>query len=164
MSPIPIIFFSVTILLLAALLTWVLIRPKPAETGPVLEVMQRQIEALRVQVSESLRSSSSEINQRLDNAANLYGDLRRGRRPDFTAAAPPEVGRRLYDAFCGALRASDVRVETGRFGATMRLQIEGQTVTSLKHHAGRPDLDIERDDFSRCEGLHLIMAMVWTIR
>ena len=54
----------------------------------------------------------------------LYGDLRRGRRPDFTAAAPPDVGRRLYDAFCGVLRASGLSVSTGVFGAAMRLQID----------------------------------------
>ncbi|HEX9436660.1 MAG TPA: D-aminoacyl-tRNA deacylase [Candidatus Limnocylindria bacterium] len=55
----------------------------------------------------------------------LYGDLRDGRRPDFTKAAPPDKGQRLYDAFCGALRGKGVRVESGRFGATMRVHIDG---------------------------------------
>ena len=54
----------------------------------------------------------------------LYGDIHRGRRPDFTAAAAPEVGRRLYDAFCGALRASGLTVATGVFGAAMRVLID----------------------------------------
>lgn len=54
----------------------------------------------------------------------LYGDVGRGRRPDFTAAAPPETGRRLYDAFCGVLRASSLTVATGVFGAAMRVQID----------------------------------------
>jgi D-tyrosyl-tRNA(Tyr) deacylase len=54
----------------------------------------------------------------------LYGDVRRGRRPDFTAAAPPDVGRRLYDAFCGALRSSGIEVASGRFGAAMRVTLE----------------------------------------
>jgi D-aminoacyl-tRNA deacylase len=54
----------------------------------------------------------------------LYGDIRHGRRPDFTAAAPPETGRRLYDAFCGVLRASGLTVATGVFGAAMRVQID----------------------------------------
>jgi D-aminoacyl-tRNA deacylase len=54
----------------------------------------------------------------------LYGDVRRGRRPDFTAAAPPDAGRRFYDAFCGALRANGLTVSTGVFGATMRVQID----------------------------------------
>ena len=54
----------------------------------------------------------------------LYGDVRRGRRPDFTAAAPPEAGRRLYDAFCGALRAGELTVAMGTFGAVMRVLID----------------------------------------
>jgi len=54
----------------------------------------------------------------------LYGDVRRGRRPDFTAAAPPDLGRRLYEAFCGVLRGSGLTVSTGVFGAAMRVQID----------------------------------------
>ena len=54
----------------------------------------------------------------------LFGDVRRGRRPDFASAASPEMGRRLFDAFCGALRGQDVRVQSGRFGALMRVSIE----------------------------------------
>jgi len=54
----------------------------------------------------------------------LYGDIGRGRRPDFTHAAPPDRGRALFDAFCGALRALDARVEAGRFGAHMRIKMD----------------------------------------
>ena len=54
----------------------------------------------------------------------LYGDLRRGRRPDFTHAAPPERGRALFDAFCASLRVTGIAVETGRFGAHMRITME----------------------------------------
>jgi D-aminoacyl-tRNA deacylase len=54
----------------------------------------------------------------------LYGDIRDGRRPDLTKAAPPDKGQRLFDAFCGAVRAAGVRVEAGRFGALMRVTIE----------------------------------------
>jgi D-tyrosyl-tRNA(Tyr) deacylase len=54
----------------------------------------------------------------------LYGDVRRGRRPDFTAAAPPEIGRRLYEAFCGVLRGAGLTVAMGAFGAAMRVQID----------------------------------------
>jgi D-tyrosyl-tRNA(Tyr) deacylase len=54
----------------------------------------------------------------------LYGDIKRGRRPDFTAAAPTEIGRRLYEAFCGVLRANGLIVATGVFGAAMRVQID----------------------------------------
>lgn len=54
----------------------------------------------------------------------LYGDVRRGRRPDFTAAAPPDLGRRLFDAFCGVLRANGLTVATGAFGAAMRVAMD----------------------------------------
>lgn len=54
----------------------------------------------------------------------LYADIRQGRRPDLTAAAPPDRGQRLYDAFCGLLRAQGLSVATGRFGAHMRIDIE----------------------------------------
>jgi D-tyrosyl-tRNA(Tyr) deacylase len=54
----------------------------------------------------------------------LYGDVRHGRRPDFTAAAPPDLGRRLFDAFCGVLRGADATVAQGRFGANMRIELE----------------------------------------
>jgi D-tyrosyl-tRNA(Tyr) deacylase len=55
----------------------------------------------------------------------LYGDIRDGRRPDFTGAAPAEMGQRLYDAFCGALRGAGVTVEKGAFGAHMTVHLEG---------------------------------------
>jgi D-tyrosyl-tRNA(Tyr) deacylase len=52
----------------------------------------------------------------------LYADLRRGRRPGFTAAALPEAAVPLVDRFVERLRAS-VPVETGRFGAEMAVEL-----------------------------------------
>ena len=50
----------------------------------------------------------------------LYGDCRKGRRPSFVGAAPPEVAEPLYERFCEALAQAGVRrVERGRFGAHM---------------------------------------------
>ena len=51
----------------------------------------------------------------------LYADVRRGNRPGFTGAAPPDVGERLVDAFAAALREQGVPVQTGRFGAHMQV-------------------------------------------
>ena len=69
----------------------------------------------------------------------LYGDARHGRRPDFTAAAPPDVGRRLFDGFCGVLRGAGLEVRQGRFGATMRVLIEadGPVTIALSTEAWR---------------------------
>ena len=55
----------------------------------------------------------------------LYGDVRHGRRPDFAHAAPPDLGRRLFDAFCGVLRGAGATVVQGTFGATMRVEMQG---------------------------------------
>lgn len=75
----------------------------------------------------------------------LYGDVRDGRRPDFTKAAPPNKGQRLYDGFCGALRGKGVRVESGRFGALMRLRIEGDgPVTIVASTDGWAEADLGR--------------------
>lgn len=54
----------------------------------------------------------------------LLADTRKGNRPSFTDAAPPDVAEPLYDAFCAALRAEGVPVETGVFGARMLVEIE----------------------------------------
>jgi D-tyrosyl-tRNA(Tyr) deacylase len=53
----------------------------------------------------------------------LYADVRRGNRPGFTGAAPPDVGERLVDAFAEELRALGIRVQTGRFGAHMQVSL-----------------------------------------
>ena len=55
----------------------------------------------------------------------LYGDVRRGLRPDFTAAAPPEAGRALLADLAAALRAMGLPVAEGRFGAHMRVEVAG---------------------------------------
>ena len=53
----------------------------------------------------------------------LYGDCRKGRRPSFVAAAPPEIAVPLYEGFVAALRALGVPVQTGRFGAMMQVEL-----------------------------------------
>jgi D-tyrosyl-tRNA(Tyr) deacylase len=53
----------------------------------------------------------------------LYGDSKKGRRPSFIAAAPPEQGRALYEAFVLALKELGVPVQTGRFGASMLVEL-----------------------------------------
>lgn len=53
----------------------------------------------------------------------LYGDLRRGRRPSFDAAAAPEVAEPLYEAFCAGIEAAGIRCERGVFGAHMEVAL-----------------------------------------
>src|SRR5262249_6429824 len=53
----------------------------------------------------------------------LYGDCRKGRRPSFIGAAGPEIAVPLYEAFVNAVRARGLPVQTGRFGAMMRVEL-----------------------------------------
>jgi D-aminoacyl-tRNA deacylase len=53
----------------------------------------------------------------------LYGDARGQRRPSFIQAAPPDLGKALYEEFVRALQALGVRVETGVFQAHMSLEL-----------------------------------------
>jgi len=53
----------------------------------------------------------------------LYGDARRGRRPDFTSAARPEIAAPLIESFCHAIESLGLRVERGVFGAHMVVEL-----------------------------------------
>ncbi len=53
----------------------------------------------------------------------LYGDCRKGRRPSFIEAAPPDLAERLYDRFISVVKEKELRVQTGRFGAAMSVSL-----------------------------------------
>ena len=53
----------------------------------------------------------------------LYGDVRRGKRPSFDAAAPPEKARQLYEFFVEQIRAAGLRCATGRFQEMMKVEL-----------------------------------------
>ncbi|HET6180018.1 MAG TPA: D-aminoacyl-tRNA deacylase [Candidatus Sulfotelmatobacter sp.] len=53
----------------------------------------------------------------------LYGDVRRGKRPAFDAAAPPEDARGLYEFFVQRMQAAGLRCETGRFQEMMQVEL-----------------------------------------
>ena len=53
----------------------------------------------------------------------LYGDVRRGKRPSFDAAAPPEKARQLYTFFVEQIRAAGLGCETGRFQEMMKVEL-----------------------------------------
>jgi len=53
----------------------------------------------------------------------LYGNAEKGRRPSFIDAARPEVAIPLYESFIAVLRAKELRVETGEFGAIMDVEL-----------------------------------------
>jgi D-tyrosyl-tRNA(Tyr) deacylase len=53
----------------------------------------------------------------------LCADTRRGRRPSFTGAMEPVAAEKLFEHFCRAVRSRGLRVETGRFGASMQVEL-----------------------------------------
>ena len=53
----------------------------------------------------------------------LYGDTRKGRRPNFTQAMAPEAAKALYEAFVTRAAATGLKVETGSFGAMMDVEL-----------------------------------------
>jgi D-tyrosyl-tRNA(Tyr) deacylase len=53
----------------------------------------------------------------------LYGDVRRGKRPSFDAAAPPDQARRLYEFFVQRIQAAGLRCQTGRFQEMMQVEL-----------------------------------------
>lgn len=53
----------------------------------------------------------------------LYGDVRKGKRPSFDEAAPPQVANELYDSFVSKVREAGVSCETGRFQAMMQVEL-----------------------------------------
>lgn len=61
----------------------------------------------------------------------LYGDCRKGRRPDFTGAMPPERAEPLYRAYAEELRRLGVRVSTGEFGAKMEVELLNEGPVTL---------------------------------
>jgi D-tyrosyl-tRNA(Tyr) deacylase len=61
----------------------------------------------------------------------LYGDARKGRRPSYVDAAPPELAKSLYERFVSRLAASGLRVETGVFRAMMDVAVVNRGPVTL---------------------------------
>lgn len=68
----------------------------------------------------------------------LYGDVRRGKRPSFAAAAEPDQARLLYEFFVDQIRTLGLPCETGRFQATMKVELvnEGPVTILLDSRKG----------------------------
>ena len=61
----------------------------------------------------------------------LYGDCRKGKRPSFIQAAPPELAQRLYEQFVVELKGYEIPVQTGRFQAQMEVSLVNQGPVTL---------------------------------
>jgi D-tyrosyl-tRNA(Tyr) deacylase len=67
----------------------------------------------------------------------LYGDVRRGKRPSFDAAAPPDHARRLYEFFVERIRAAGLRCETGRFQEMMQVELVNEGPVTILLDSGK---------------------------
>ncbi|PVE08222.1 D-tyrosyl-tRNA(Tyr) deacylase [Streptomyces scopuliridis RB72] len=92
------------------------------DTVEQAERLARKLWSIRMLEGEK---SCSEVNAPLlvISQFTLYGDARKGRRPTWNAAAPGDVAEPLVDEVVARLRALGAKVETGRFGAEMRVSL-----------------------------------------
>jgi D-tyrosyl-tRNA(Tyr) deacylase len=67
----------------------------------------------------------------------LYGDVRKGKRPSFDAAAPPEKARLLYEFFVEQIRAAGLCCETGRFQETMKVELANEGPVTILLDSGK---------------------------
>jgi D-tyrosyl-tRNA(Tyr) deacylase len=67
----------------------------------------------------------------------LYGDVRRGKRPSFDDAAPPELARQLYEFFVGRIQAAGLRCETGRFQEDMQVELVNDGPVTILLDSGK---------------------------
>ena len=99
----------------------------PSDDEATAMALARRIVELRIfrDADGRTNSSLSDVGGAvlLVSQFTLFADTRRGRRPGFTGAAPPEQAERLYDRMAAALRALGVTVATGRFGAEMIVRL-----------------------------------------
>jgi D-tyrosyl-tRNA(Tyr) deacylase len=86
--------------------------------------LARKVHGLRVLRGElSLADRPDDTGVLVVSQFTLYGDTRKGRRPSWTAAAPGSVAEPLVEQVVAELRSLGARVETGRFGADMTLDL-----------------------------------------
>jgi D-aminoacyl-tRNA deacylase len=110
-----------------------------ADTEAVAESLARRTTELRI-----FRDEQGLTNRSLTDVGGavlavsqftLYADTRKGRRPSFLDAAPPDEGERLYERYAAAVEALGVRVARGVFGAEMQVALvnDGPFTLWLEH-------------------------------
>ena len=97
------------------------------DTEAAADYLAEKIIGLRIFEDDAGKMNVSVLDKRGEVLAvsqfTLYGDVRRGKRPSFDAAARPEDARRLYEYFVQKVRAAGLRCETGEFQAMMDVEL-----------------------------------------
>jgi D-tyrosyl-tRNA(Tyr) deacylase len=99
----------------------------PGDTDATVQWMAEKVAGLRVfgDAEGKMNLALADVGGELlvVSQFTLYGDTQKGRRPSFIDAALPNVAEPLYEKFVAALRGLGVKVETGRFGAMMDVEL-----------------------------------------
>ena len=105
----------------------VLLGVGPADEEATADALAGRIAELRIFRDGAGQTNSSLLDVGgavlLISQFTLFADTRRGRRPGFTGAAPPDQAERLYERMATALRDLGITVANGRFGAEMAVQL-----------------------------------------
>lgn len=105
----------------------VLVGVGPSDDEAVADGLARRITELRIFRDDEGRTNRSLIDvggeALVISQFTLFADTRRGRRPGFTGAAPPEQADRLYRRVAATLQDLGIRVATGSFGAEMAVEL-----------------------------------------
>jgi len=105
----------------------VLLGVGPDDDESTADALASKVADLRIFRDEDGRTNRSLVEVAGDalvvSQFTLFADTRRGRRPGFTGAAPPDQAERLYERFATALAALGPRVARGRFGAEMEVEL-----------------------------------------
>lgn len=121
----------------------VLVGVEDSDTPDDAEALAAKMTALRIFADDDGRMNRSvaEVGGSIlvVSQFTLMADVRKGRRPSFTAAAPPERAQPLVGAVCDAVRARGIEVAEGRFGAMMSVELvnDGPVTILVETDGGR---------------------------
>lgn len=101
---------------------------KESDTEEDLNYLAEKVSNLRVFEDKDGKMNLSPLDIKCEvlvvSQFTLYGDVRRGRRPDFTQAAKPEKANELYKKFIQKLKGYGIKVGSGEFQAMMKVKLE----------------------------------------
>ncbi len=119
----------------------VLLAVATSDTEPDADYLADKICGLRIfeDASGKMNLAAAEVGGSVlvVSQFTLYGDVRRGKRPSFDAAAQPVRARQLYEYFCGRVRAAGLDCETGKFQETMQVELCNEGPVTILLDSGK---------------------------
>ena len=111
------------------------------DTESDVNYLAEKIAGLRIFEDADEKMSRSVVDVRgsvlIVSQFTLYGDVRRGKRPSFDAAAAPDSARKLYELFVERIRSSGLRCETGRFQEMMQVELVNEGPVTILLDSGK---------------------------